>query len=101
MRGLGANRTDDQRHQHSRLQSFAGHVSHDDQHAAIVRMWNDLEEVSTHFPRRTIFALNRQSRNSRQFFRNQHLLHLLRLLHVLLHRLLPPLRTAEVPQQNH
>src|SRR6185437_4700395 len=60
MRSLSASRTNNQRYKHPCLQSLACHIAHHDQNAAIRCMWNDLEKVSTHFPRRTIFALNRQ-----------------------------------------
>ena len=101
MRGLGADRAHNQRHQHARLQTVTRHIADDNQNASICAVWKNLEEVAPNLPRRTIFAFNRQARNHRQLLRDQNLLHLLCLFNIQLPLFALPLRSQKPSQQQH
>src|SRR5271156_6152503 len=97
--GCGADRTDDQGYQHSSLQTFAGDVAGDDQYAAVGGVRQDLKEVSSYLACGALLAFNAESGNVRQSLRNQDLLHRLGLEYIFHHGLLPPLRAAEMTQE--
>ena len=95
----GAERTDDQGYQHPGLQSFSGDVAGDDQHAAVGGVSQDLKEISSDLACGAVLAFNAESGNVRERLRNQELLHRLGLEYILHHGLLPPLRAAEMTQE--
>ncbi len=52
-----ADRSNEKRDEHSGLKVFAGHITGDDQHAA-VELWKDLKEIAAHFSGKKVFGFD-------------------------------------------
>src|ERR1700685_3301165 len=64
--GSGANSSDDEGGEHSRLDALTGHVADDYEQTAVAGMGKDLKEVAADFARRPIFAFDGEARRWRQ-----------------------------------